>query len=61
MNEIMENYTGFRSLEREELYQTRGGVLAAIAAGLIIAAGAAIINDWDNFKAGLMGRPEMPK
>ncbi len=41
------------------MYETRGGFLGIIAAGLIIAAGAAIINDWDNFKAGLMGRPEI--
>ena len=51
----------FIPLGEEEMYETRGGfgVLAAIAVGLAIAAGAEIFSDWDNFKAGLMGRPEM--
>ena len=51
----------FIPLSEEETQNTRGGVgiLAAIAIGLAIAAGAEIFSDWDNFKAGLMGRPEI--
>ena len=59
MNETLRLSPEFQLLNKEEMYETRGGILAAIAAGLLIAAGAAIINDWDNFKAGLMGRPEI--
>ena len=51
----------FIPLSEEEIQNTRGGIgiLAAIAIGLTIAAGAEILGDWDNFKAGLMGRPEI--
>lgn len=34
-----------------------GSILGAIAAGLVIAAGAEIIGDWDNFERGLTGQP----
>ena len=51
--------TEFRPLDRAEMHATTGGILAAIAIGLAIAAGAEIIGDWDNFKAGLMGLPEI--
>jgi hypothetical protein len=59
MNDTLCFHNDFLPLGRDEMYETRGGFLGIIAAGLIIAAGAAIINDWDNFKAGLMGRPEI--
>ena len=49
----------FRPLDREEMHSTQGGIFGAIAIGLAIAAGAEIIGDWDNFKAGLMGLPEI--
>ena len=46
-------------MRQEEMYETRGGsILLAILGGLAIAAGGEIIGDWDNFKNGLMGRPE---
>lgn len=35
-----------------------GGFLAIIAGGIIIAAAAEIISDWDNFKNGLQDKPE---
>jgi hypothetical protein len=43
-----------------EVQETEGGIgiLATIAAGLIISAGVEIIQDWDNFKAGLNREPE---
>ena len=59
MNETLRFSKYFLPLKREEMYDVKGGILAVILAGLAIAAGAAIINDWDNFKAGLMGLPEI--
>ena len=37
-----------------------GSVLGYIAAGLIIAAGAEIMDDWDNFEKGFKGEPYQP-
>jgi hypothetical protein len=58
MNETIQLPRNFRRLELSEKHESRGG-LAPILIGLGIAAGAAIINDWDNFKNGLFGRPEV--
>lgn len=58
MNETLRLPEQFHPLKKEDMYEIHGGILGAILAGLVIAAGAAIINDWDNFKAGLMGQPE---
>ncbi len=41
------------------MHEIQGGIFLAVIAGLLIAAGTAIINDWDNFKRGLKGLPEM--
>ena len=59
MNETIQLSEKFYPLEREEMHEIQGGILGIILAGLAIAAGAAIINDWDNFKNGLMARPEV--
>ena len=61
MNAMNVSNNRFVPLNEEEIQKTRGGcaILAAIAVGLTIAAGAQIFSDWDNFKAGLMGRPEI--
>lgn len=49
----------FIPLSAYECYQTKGGsIIAAILVGAGIAAAGEIIRDWDNFKNGLMGRPE---
>lgn len=58
MNETIRLSEKFHPMERDEMHETHGGILGAIFIGLTIAAGAAIINDWDNFKNGLMARPE---
>ena len=53
--------SGFREIPTREQQEINGGVipfLLRIAAGLVIAAGTAIIEDWDNFKNGLQGLPE---
>ncbi|SEF91822.1 hypothetical protein [Algoriphagus boritolerans] len=51
----------FKELSIEEMQETAGGLgfWATIGAGLIVATGVAIISDWDNFKAGLRGEPEI--
>ena len=51
-------------MRQNELIETHGGCpLAPILIPIIAAAGAAavteIISDWDNFKAGLLGKPEI--
>jgi len=51
----------FREIPATEQLEINGGLwplLAKIAAGLLVAAGTAIIDDWDNFKNGLTGQPE---
>ena len=52
---------GFLPLKEDEIQNTRGGfgIAALILIGLAGAAGAEIFGDWDNFKAGLMGQPEI--
>lgn len=59
MNETLKLSEEFLPLRRDEMYEIHGGIFAVIIAGLIIAGGAAIINDWDNFKNGLFGRKEI--
>ncbi len=59
MNETLKLPKEFLPLNREEMHEIHGGILLVILAGIAIAAGAAIINDWDNFKRGLMGMPEI--
>ncbi len=52
---------GVQELDAKEMKKTNGGLgfLGVVGAGLLIAAGTAIINDWDNFKRGLAGEPEI--
>jgi bacteriocin-like protein len=52
----MSNY--YVELSESELRQIEGG---SILGGLAIAAFAQIVGDWDNFKNGLAGRPEVKK
>lgn len=52
---------GFSEISRAEQEEISGGLLPfilPILSGLLLAAGTEIIEDWDNFKNGLMGRPE---
>ena len=48
-------------LDHNDLVETNGGcpILVPIVVGLLIAAGTEIMSDWDNFKAGLLGKPEI--
>lgn len=46
-------------LSESELRQIEGGsIIGPLFAGLIITAVAKILDDWDNFKNGVAGRPE---
>jgi len=47
----------FREIPERDLVEINGG-LYPILVGIVIAAAAEVISDWDNFKNGLMGRPE---
>lgn len=51
------NALGVQEMNAQETCGCNGGslTLGAIAAGIIIAAAAEIIGDWDNFKAGING------
>lgn len=59
MNKILKQTNGLSPLSVEEEYRTKGGSFLAL---FLIAAGSAavkaIIDDWDNFKNGLTGKPE---
>lgn len=46
-------------LEKNQLERINGGIFGwdDVLVGLAITAGAQIIADWDNFKAGLAGKP----
>ena len=56
----MSNY--YVELTESELRQIEGGsIIGPLIAGLIITAVAQIVSDWDNFKNGLAGRPEVKK
>ena len=54
---------GVQEMNIKQMKETNGdfGILAAIVIGLAIAGGAEIFGDWDNFKAGLKGEPEIKK
>ncbi len=52
---------GFSEISPNEQQEINGGIwslVAKILVGAAVAAATEIINDWDNFKNGLMGRPE---
>lgn len=52
---------GFSEVSQSEQQEINGGLLpffAGLLTGVIIAAATELIHDWDNFKNGLMGRPE---
>lgn len=51
------NEKGLVELNLSDQHTINGGFWGAVAAGLIIAAGAEIISDWDNFERGLTGQP----
>jgi hypothetical protein len=49
-------------LSESELSRIEGGsFIGGLAIGLLITAFAQIVGDWDNFKNGFAGRPEVKK
>ena len=63
MNTLQFNATGLEEMTFAEMQEADGGtpIHAVIAAGIIIGAAIEIIQDWDNFKAGLCGGCHKPK
>lgn len=57
----IEKSNEMHNLDQKELLEISGGVAWIIP--ILIAAGCAaveeVIRDWDNFKAGLLGKPEI--
>jgi len=47
----------FKEIPVQEQQELNGGILPFLAAVAVVAI-ARVIADWDNFKNGLMGRPE---
>ncbi|HVT73904.1 MAG TPA: class IIb bacteriocin, lactobin A/cerein 7B family [Lacunisphaera sp.] len=48
-----------KDMTENEMQSTSGGLgfLATVAVGLIVGAAVNIMNNWDDFKDGLAGRP----
>jgi hypothetical protein len=57
--ETIQNLSYYRELDQKELTGIYGGFFWYIAGGIIIAITREVISDWDNFKAGLAGQPEI--
>ena len=58
--ELMCTTAGFREITDSGLREINGGGLgSAILAGIVGAVCVAVLSDWDNFKNGLMGYPEV--
>jgi hypothetical protein len=55
----IKNFSNYEELDRDELIGISGGVIWYIIAGIIVAVANEVISDWDNFKAGLTGQPEI--
>ena len=57
----IEQLNEIQFLDQQEMLETSGGVMWIVP--ILIAAGCAaveeVIRDWDNFKAGLLGKPEI--
>ncbi|MFT4737124.1 MAG: hypothetical protein ACJAZM_003025 [Cyclobacteriaceae bacterium] len=56
---IQLSINSMEKLEKNQLERINGGIFGwdDVLVGLAITAGAQIIADWDNFKAGLAGKP----
>jgi len=57
----LENLHEIHYLDQKEMLETSGGVawFLPIAIAAACAAVEEVIRDWDNFKAGLLGKPEI--
>jgi len=57
--ESIKNIRDFQELNQSELIDISGGFIWYIVGGLAIAIAKEVMSDWDNFKAGLTGQPEI--
>lgn len=57
--EPIKNLKNYQELTPSEIEGISGGVFWFILGGIIIAVTGEIVRDWDNFKAGLTGQPEI--
>lgn len=57
--DAIKNLSYYRELDKNELSGIYGGVAWYVIGGLIFAVANEIVSDWDNFKAGLKGQPEI--
>jgi hypothetical protein len=52
---------GFSEISPNEQQEINGGIwplFAGVLSAIVVAAATELMHDWDNFKNGLMGRPE---
>jgi len=57
--ESLKNIGDFQELDQSEMTGISGGVFWYIVGGIVVAMAREVMNDWDNFKAGLTGQPEI--
>lgn len=57
--ETIKNFSSYQELDQKELIGISGGVIWFIIGGIIVAMAREVMSDWDNFKAGLTGGPEI--
>jgi hypothetical protein len=57
--DAIKNLTHYHELDKYELSGIYGGVIWYILGGIAIAIANEVVRDWDNFKAGLKGEPEI--
>jgi bacteriocin-like protein len=57
--ETIKSVCDFQELNQSEMATISGGVFWYIVGGLVIAMAKEVMHDWDNFKAGLSGQPEI--
>ncbi len=55
MKTLEKNITKLSALEEQELMENYGGFWAQLAAGILAAMAKNVIDNWDDFKAGLRG------
>lgn len=57
--ESIKNIRDFQELNQSEMASISGGVIWYIVGGIVVAMAKEVMSDWDNFKAGLTGQPEI--
>ena len=57
--ESIKNIRDFHELNQSEMASVSGGVIWYIIGGIAVAMAREVMSDWDNFKAGLTGQPEI--